>query len=65
LLELTKSAKISAALGFDGKWAIHPSQIETINNVFSPSSEELERAHRILEAARTSPGRGRLRWTAE
>jgi len=58
LLELGKSAKISAALGFDGKWAIHPSQIETINNVFSPTSEEIDRANRILEAARTNPGRG-------
>ena len=58
LLELGKSAKISAALGFDGKWAIHPSQIETINNVFSPSSEEIERANRILEAAKAAPGRG-------
>jgi len=58
LLELSKSAKISAALGFDGKWAIHPSQIDTINNVFSPTSEELERAHRILDAAKASPGRG-------
>jgi len=58
LLELSKSAKISAALGFDGKWAIHPSQIETINNVFSPTSEEIERANRILAAAKASPGRG-------
>jgi len=58
LLELGKSAKISSALGFDGKWAIHPSQIETINNVFSPTSEEIDRANRILEAARTNPGRG-------
>ncbi|MDR2593987.1 MAG: CoA ester lyase [Fibromonadaceae bacterium] len=58
LLELGKSAKMSAALGFDGKWAIHPSQIETINNVFSPTSEEIDRANRILEAARTNPGRG-------
>jgi len=58
LLELSKSAKMSAALGFDGKWAIHPSQIETINNVFSPTSEEIERANRILEAAKASPGRG-------
>jgi len=58
LLELGKSAKISAALGFDGKWAIHPDQIETINNVFSPTSEEIDRANRILEAAKASPGRG-------
>ncbi|GBU25923.1 citryl-CoA lyase [Fibrobacteria bacterium R8-3-H12] len=58
LLELSKSAKMSAALGFDGKWAIHPSQIETINNVFSPASEEIERANRILAAAKAAPGRG-------
>jgi citrate lyase beta subunit len=60
LLELSKSAKMSAALGFDGKWAIHPSQIETINNVFSPTSEEINRANRILEVARTTPGRGAI-----
>jgi citrate lyase beta subunit len=60
LLELSKSAKMSAALGFDGKWAIHPSQIETINSVFSPSSEEIDRANRILEVARTTPGRGAI-----
>ena len=58
LLGLGKSAKMSAALGFDGKWAIHPDQIEMINDVFSPSSEEIDRANRILEAARAAPERG-------
>jgi citrate lyase beta subunit len=58
LLGLGKSAKIACALGFDGKWAIHPGQIETINSVFSPTSEEIERAERILKAAVASPGRG-------
>jgi citrate lyase beta subunit len=57
-LGLVKSAKMSCALGFNGKWAIHPSQIETINIEFSPTSEEIERATRILEAAKASPGRG-------
>jgi citrate lyase beta subunit len=58
LLGLGKSAKIASALGFDGKWAIHPGQIETINAIFSPTDEEIERAKRILEAAASSPGRG-------
>ncbi|MCL2206734.1 MAG: CoA ester lyase [Fibromonadales bacterium] len=55
---LEKNAKLACVLGFDGKWAIHPDQIESINEVFSPSSEELKRANRILEAARANPGRG-------
>jgi citrate lyase beta subunit len=57
-LGLAKSAKISAALGFDGKWAIHPSQIEIINNVFSPAQEDIDRAKRIIEAAKASAGQG-------
>jgi citrate lyase beta subunit len=60
ILELAKSAKMSCALGFDGKWAIHPCQIETINNVFSPSEEEINRAMRLLEAAAAAPGKGAI-----
>lgn len=48
------------SLGFDGKWVIHPSQIETANEVFSPSQEEVERAREIIatmEEAREG-GRG-------
>lgn len=47
---LERSCWLSAALGFDGKWAIHPNQIETINRVYSPSPEDAERARKILEA---------------
>ena len=38
-----------AALGIEGKWAIHPSQIELANEVFSPPEEEVAKPHRILE----------------
>lgn len=38
-----------AALGIEGKWAIHPSQIELANKVFSPPEAEVAKAHRILE----------------
>ncbi len=40
----------SATMGFAGKWAIHPSQIEIANEMFSPSQDEVDRA-RQLEAA--------------
>lgn len=40
----------AAVLGCEGKWAIHPSQIDDINRVFSPSDAEVIRARRILEA---------------
>lgn len=47
---LRSAAAIAAALGCDGKWAIHPDQLEVINSVFSPTAEDIERARRILEA---------------
>jgi malyl-CoA/(S)-citramalyl-CoA lyase len=40
----------AAALGCEGKWAIHPDQVALANEVFSPGSDEVERARRILEA---------------
>jgi malyl-CoA/(S)-citramalyl-CoA lyase len=47
---LAWSARRAAALGFEGKWAIHPSQIEAINAAFTPAAEEVEGARRILAA---------------
>ncbi|MGD8215578.1 HpcH/HpaI aldolase/citrate lyase family protein [Aestuariimicrobium sp. Y1814] len=44
------SARRAAALGYDGKWAIHPTQIEVANEVFSPDPANLERARRIIAA---------------
>ena len=40
----------SRSLGFDGKWALHPDQVDLCNEIFSPSPEQLDRATRILEA---------------
>ncbi len=48
---LRKSAAMAGALGCDGKWAIHPVQLETINEVFSPSQEDIDRAVIVLQAA--------------
>ncbi|VEG57209.1 citryl-CoA lyase [Mycolicibacterium aurum] len=40
----------SAALGYDGKWVLHPDQIEAGNEIFSPRQEAYDRAELILEA---------------
>ena len=44
------AAKRAAVLGYEGKWAIHPSQIELANKVFTPSDAEVTKARRIMEA---------------
>ena len=58
------SAKRAAAIGFDGKWAIHPSQIDLANEVFSPPEKEVNKAIRILEelekAAKEGKGAAQL-----
>jgi citrate lyase beta subunit len=50
-LGLVLSARRALAHGYDGKWVIHPSQIEPVNFVFTPSPAEVERAKRILDLA--------------
>ncbi|MHC1745014.1 MAG: CoA ester lyase [Syntrophobacteraceae bacterium] len=49
----------SVALGYDGKWAIHPDQLQCINEVYSPSSEDYARSQRILAAYRDARRVGR------
>jgi citrate lyase subunit beta/citryl-CoA lyase len=46
----TAVAKRSAALGFDGKWVLHPGQIDAANEVYSPSQEPYDHAELILDA---------------
>lgn len=52
------AARRAAALGFEGKWVIHPSQVEMANALFTPSEDEIARARRILEAMREAESRG-------
>ena len=58
------AARRAAALGIEGKWAIHPSQIDLANEVFTPPPAEVERAKRILaaldDAARDGRGAAQL-----
>ena len=53
------AAKRGAAIGFEGKWAIHPSQIELANDVFSPPETEVTKAKRILEELEKAAKEGR------
>ncbi|MGY1438853.1 HpcH/HpaI aldolase/citrate lyase family protein [Streptomyces reniochalinae] len=45
-----KVAQRAAALGFDGKWVLHPGQVEASNEVFAPSQEDYDHAEMILDA---------------
>ena len=45
-----KSAAKSAALGYDGKWVVHPSQVAAGNELFTPDPSQVERAERIVNA---------------
>jgi citrate lyase subunit beta/citryl-CoA lyase len=47
---LAASAASAAALGFDGKWVLHPGQIEVVSREFSPTQAEYDRAELIIEA---------------
>jgi malyl-CoA/(S)-citramalyl-CoA lyase len=44
------AANRAAVLGYEGKWAIHPSQIALANQVFTPSEKEVTHARRIIQA---------------
>jgi len=45
---LKHRSQLSASLGYDGKWVIHPSQIEVVNSIFTPSQETFEKANNII-----------------
>jgi citrate lyase subunit beta/citryl-CoA lyase len=47
---LRRSSLLARSLGFDGKWCIHPAQIPVVNEVFSPTDEEIEWAKKVVGA---------------
>jgi citrate lyase subunit beta/citryl-CoA lyase len=53
---LAARAKIARALGLDGKWTIHPSQIPVVNDLFTPSQGEFERASAMLASLAAADG---------
>ncbi len=52
------SAVRSASLGFEGKWAIHPSQIAIANEVYSPSPEQLDWVGKVLQTLEAAAAAG-------
>ncbi|MCV0368332.1 MULTISPECIES: CoA ester lyase [Filomicrobium] len=53
------SARRAAALGYEGKWAIHPSQITLANEIFSPTEKEVEKAERTVVALKEAEEQGK------
>lgn len=53
------SARRAAVLGYEGKWAIHPSQIALANEVFTPSQRIVEKTRRILAAMEEAAAHGK------
>jgi citrate lyase subunit beta / citryl-CoA lyase len=49
---LREAAASAAALGYDGKWVLHPGQIDVVNEAFSPSQDDYEHAELVLDAYR-------------
>lgn len=56
---LKRSAAIASALGYDGKWVIHPDQIKIVNTIFTPSTKDIERAKLIHDAVKKAGNTGR------
>ena len=56
LAGMEQSARLARLLGCDGKWAIHPSQIEPLNAIFAPTAEEVARAEEIVQRYGASLG---------
>lgn len=52
-------ARRTAALGYEGKWAIHPSQVDLANEVFTPPDSEVDQARRVLRALEEAVAAGR------
>lgn len=55
---LREASTRSRALGYDGKWVIHPSQIDVVNEVFTPTSDEIDRALEVVRSYEEAAGGG-------
>ncbi|CAA9474099.1 MAG: Similar to citrate lyase beta chain, 2 [uncultured Rubrobacteraceae bacterium] len=47
---LAEACRVARSLGFDGKWCIHPAQVPAVNEIFSPTRDEIEWARRVIRA---------------
>jgi len=58
LAGLEEECRFGRQLGYTGKMVIHPRQLEVVNRAFSPTTEEIARAQRILQAAQEHAANG-------
>lgn len=56
---LRRSAVMACALGCDGKWAIHPGQVDVINEVFTPAQKDIDLAQKVLAANEEAKAKGK------
>jgi len=56
---LQQACRVARAMGFDGKWCIHPSQIEIVNETFVPSEKDIQWAQTVLSAYEVALKEGR------
>ena len=59
VIALKANTEMSKAIGFKGRFAIHPAQLDIINSVYSPSEEEISQAQREIEAFEEAAAMGR------
>lgn len=61
---LAAAATTAEALGFDGKWVIHPAQIGTVQRTFTPTEDEVAEAEEIIAVLEQAAGQGRgaMQW---
>jgi len=57
---LERSAQRAVQLGYDGKWAIHPSQLDVLNRAFTPDLDQIQRAEQILASLEARGGASRV-----
>jgi citrate lyase subunit beta/citryl-CoA lyase len=55
---LVRDAETARGLGFDGKFLIHPGQIEPVNRIFRPTDEEVETAKKVVAAFEAAEAKG-------
>ena len=62
--DLRSGALTAAALGFDGKWVIHPRQVSTVQQAFTPTADQVAEAREIITAmdGAAKSGRGAVQW---
>lgn len=56
---LERTARLARAMGFDGKWCIHPGQVAAVNAVFAPAEADVRFARRVLAALSAAEAEGR------